>query len=293
MHPKFSGISVALMTPYKEDLSLDWSVFERYVDWICQKGVQGILVCGSTGEFLALSEEERAQLIKVAVQITKGRASVIAGTAGFTIAQTVEYTNAAEKAGADAALIVTPFYIKTTMAGLKTYFQSVHESTNLPIILYSNAGRTMLEIDVDLIRFLSTLERIVGLKDSSHDLSRPLMLGDLQNFALLAGEDGTCLSHWAGGGNGLISVAAGLLPAQYIDLFQTWQAGNPLEALKKARKLANFAKFLFSMPNPVLVKYGCEMLGFGKESHRRLSFEDISDSTKATMGRYLTEFGAL
>jgi len=278
----FSGICVALITPYKEDLSIDWQSFEKYVDWMCMQGIQGVVVGGTTGEGMALTPKEHQDLVQCAVHVCQKRVHVMVGCAGVSVSQTVSLIEGAQKQGAESALVVTPPYIKPSQAGLVSYYKEIHTHSSLSLILYNNPARTCVNLEVPTLFELAECERIKGLKDSTPDLSRPLALNALvkeKGWALFSGEDSTVLPFLAGGGNGLISVAAGLFPHAYIDVLRCINQNDLKQAREIALSLVPLHQALSQGVNPGPIKYACHLMGWSTP-HMRFSLGALSQECK-------------
>ena len=209
----FKGSLVALITPFR-DGAVDETAFQEHVAWQIGQGTHGLVPCGTTGESPALEHDEQERLIALCVEVAKGRAPVIAGTGSNSTAHTIAATQAAKAAGADAALIVCPYYNKPTQEGLYQHFKAVHDSVDLPIIIYNIPGRSAVDMSNATMARLAKLPNIVGVKDATNDLARPLkMRVEIgQEFCLLSGEDGTAVAYLAQGGDGCISVTANVAP---------------------------------------------------------------------------------
>lgn len=259
---KFHGSFVALVTPFKKG-KVDTEAFQRLVEWHISQGTHGLVPCGTTGETPTLSEAEHKQLIKTCVEATKGRAIVLAGTGSNSTEKAIDLARFAEKAGADGILVVTPYYNKPTQEGLYQHYKAIHDSTHIPIILYNVPGRTGVELSVDTVIRLAQLKRIVGIKDASVDLARPLQmrtaLGD--KFTLLSGEDATVAAYLAQGGHGCISVTANVAPKLCADMHKAWQKRD-LRTFEQIRDLLlPLHKSLFAETNPSPAKYCLARLG--------------------------------
>ena len=209
----FKGSLVALITPF-QDGAVDETAFQEHVAWQIGQGTHGLVPCGTTGESPALEHDEQERLIALCVEVAKGRAPVIAGTGSNSTAHTIAATRAAKAAGADAALIVCPYYNKPTQEGLYQHFKAVHDAVDLPIIIYNIPGRSAVDMSNATMARLAKLPNIVGVKDATNDLARPLkMRVEIgQEFCLLSGEDGTAVAYLAQGGDGVISVTANVAP---------------------------------------------------------------------------------
>lgn len=261
----FAGIFAALITPYKEDLSIDWQAFEKYVDWMCAQGVQGLVVAGTTGEGMALTPQEHQDLVQCAVHVCQKRAHVMAGVAGVSVSQSLALIEGAQASGADSALVLTPPYIKPSQEGLVSYYTQLHDHSTLPLVLYNNPGRTCVNLEVSTLFSLAEYPRIKGLKDSTADLSRPLALSPLvkeKNWGLFSGEDSTILPFLASGGNGIISVAAGLFPHAYIDLWRCINQNDLKQAREIALSLVPLHQAFGQGVNPGPIKYACHLMGW-------------------------------
>lgn len=273
MRENLQGIFVAIATPFRGDGAIDWAALERYVDWLCEKGVQGIVPCGTTGEFLGLSAAEQGAIIDKVTEVVAHRAVVIAGTSAPTIQETIGLSRRAEHAGADGVLIVAPYYAKPSQEGIKHYFSVVHHETNLPLIVYHNPGRAVAGIEKETLKHLLELPRIKGLKESSTDIARHLALYEVArsrpDFTLFCGEDSAFLSFLASGGKGIISVTAGVDPERYLQLFHAWCANNPEKARDIALELKDLVHHMFAFPSPVPVKTALQAMGF-YEAYTRL-----------------------
>lgn len=274
----FEGIIVASVTPFHEDGRIDWGAFEAYISWLCDQGVYGIVPCGTTGEFPALAADEQKALVKKTVEISAGRACVIAGASSILEKDVISLVNAAESAGANGALVLTPFYIKPSQAGILSFFKSIHEKTQLPLVIYNNPSRSGVNLDVSTFAKLTALSRVVGLKDSSPDLLRPMALSESmrEGVSLLCGDDGTFLPALAGGAHGVISVAAGIVPWHYLAMYNAYRSGNMAEALRRAILVQGIAKLLFMAPSPGPAKVALKHMGFCG-THCRLSLGGVPD----------------
>ena len=259
---KFSGSIVALVTPFHQG-KVDLPSLQALVDWHCQQGTQAIVVCGSTGEANLLTFAEREQIIFHALEAASDRLPIIVGCGSASTQEAVLMAKQAEELKAQAVLVVSPYYVKPSQAGLYQHFYAVHEAVDLPIILYNNPGRSVVDQSIDLICQLAELPRIVALKDSSSDLSRPVFLknrlGD--RLCLLAGDDPITGAYLAQGGQGSISVTANVAPALCQELIEAWQ--NPDIPLFQAlnQKLMILNQALGGETNPCPIKYAVSALG--------------------------------
>ncbi|MBI2234474.1 MAG: 4-hydroxy-tetrahydrodipicolinate synthase [Micavibrio aeruginosavorus] len=238
----FHGSITALITPFR-DGALDMDAFGRLVEGQIEQGSHGLVPCGTTGESPTLTKEEHDLIVERTVALVKGRIPVIAGTGTNSTASTIESTLRAQHAGADAALIVTPYYNKPTQDGLYAHYKAVHDATDIPIIIYNIPPRCIIDMSVDTMSRLAELPRIVGVKDATADLTRPTLLRNRvgPDFCQLSGEDGTAP-----------------LCAQ---MQNAWRAGNIKEAETIRDRLAPLNKALFCETSPAPIKYAASQLG--------------------------------
>ena len=283
MTASFRGSFPALITPMTEDGSLDEEALRKFVDWQIGQGSDGLVAVGTTGESPTLTEDEHKAVIEIVVEQTRGRVPVIAGTGSNSTAEAIEYTRHAEKAGADAALVVVPYYNKPTQEGLYAHFRAVAEATELPVIVYNVPGRTVADISDDTIaRLAADCPNIVGVKDASGDLNRPSNLRRLlggREFAMLSGEDGTALGFNAHGGQGCISVTANIAPALCAEFQKATLEGDYAKALELQDRLFPLHRAMFVETSPGPVKYAASLLGLCS-SFARLPMVEISDASK-------------
>lgn len=265
----FRGSIPALITPFKNG-EIDWPAFDAFIEWQISEGSHGVVACGTTGESPTLTVIEHDRIVQRCVDLVKGRIPVIAGTGTNSTASTIESTLHAHKAGADAALIVTPYYNKPTQEGLYAHYRAVHDATDIPIIIYNIPGRSVVDMSVDTMARLAELPRIVGVKDATGDLNRPQLLRNRvgENFCQLSGEDGTALAFLASGGHGCISVAANVTPSLCAQLQDAWHTGDAAGAEALRDRLTPLNKALFFETSPAPVKYACAKLGLCQDEVR-------------------------
>jgi 4-hydroxy-tetrahydrodipicolinate synthase len=258
----FKGSIVALVTPFKKG-KVDIDAFQNLVEWHIASGTHGLVPCGTTGETPTLHDAEHKRLIDACIEAADGRVPVIAGAGSNSTEKAVDLARYAEKSGADGILVVTPYYNKPTQEGLYQHYKTIHDSTNIPIIIYNVPGRTGVEISVETVIRLAAWKRIVGIKDASVDLSRPLQLrvelGD--DFIQLSGEDATVAAYLAQGGHGCISVTANVAPKLCADLHNYWQKKD-FKSFERLRDvLLPLHKNLFIETSPAPAKYCLSRLG--------------------------------
>jgi 4-hydroxy-tetrahydrodipicolinate synthase len=258
----FKGSLVALITPFR-DRELDESAFQEHVAWQIGQGTHGLVPCGTTGESPALDDDENKRLIALCVEVAKGRAPVIAGTGTNSTEHTIELTRGAKAAGADAALIVCPYYNKPTQEGLYQHFKAIHDAVDLPIVIYNIPGRSSVDMTNATMARLAKLPNIVGVKDATNDLARPLrMRVEIGGgFCLLSGEDATAVAYLAQGGDGCISVTANVAPRLCSEMHNAWQRGDLSTVREINQRLIPLHDALFAETSPAPVKYAASLLG--------------------------------
>ncbi len=265
----FKGSITALITPFRHG-EIDWAAFEKLVEGQIAAGTDGVVPCGTTGESPTLSHEEHHLVVKRCIEIVAKRIPVIAGTGSNSTKEALWLTGEAQKAGANAALVVTPYYNKPSQDGLYQHYKTLHDSTNIPIIIYNIPGRSVIDMSVDTMCKLAELPRIIGVKDATGDLGRPLLmrnrLGD--GFCQLSGNDDTATGFLAQGGHGCISVTSNVAPALCAQMQDAWAAGNIKEMEKARDLLAPLHKALFCETSPGPVKYAASCLGIGTDEVR-------------------------
>ena len=258
----FKGSLVALITPFRSG-GLDENAFQELVAWQLGQGTHGLVPCGTTGETPALEHDEQRRVIKLCVEVAKGRAPVIAGTGSNSTTHTIEATRQAKEAGADAALIVCPYYNKPTQEGLYHHFKAVHDAVELPIVIYNIPGRTAVDMTTATMARLAKLPNIVGVKDGTNDLTRPLkMRVEIgADFSLLSAEDATAVAYLAQGGDGCISVTANVAPRLCSEMHEAWQRGDIKTVREINERLIPLHDALFAETSPAPVKYAASLLG--------------------------------
>ncbi|MDC3074907.1 4-hydroxy-tetrahydrodipicolinate synthase [Pelagibacteraceae bacterium] len=289
----FKGSIPAVITPF-EGSNVDFEAFYKILDYLIKNGSHGIVPCGTTGESPTLSHNEHKKIIEESIRIADKRVPVIAGTGSNSTLEAIEYTEHAEKSGADAALVVTPYYNKPTQSGLYEHFKTIADKTNIPIIIYNIPGRSIVDMTIETMIELSKIKNIIGVKDATNDLFRPLLTRKkMQNeFCYLSGEDGTALAYLAQGGHGCISVTANVAPKLCSELHSAWQDGNISKAQDVNLKLSSLHNALFIESSPGPVKYAASLLGLCKE-HTRLPLTGISNNTKKEIEANLKELQLL
>ncbi|MDR3515648.1 MAG: 4-hydroxy-tetrahydrodipicolinate synthase [Azospirillaceae bacterium] len=289
----FSGSIVALITPFR-DGKVDDKAFQSLVDWQIKSGSHGVVPAGTTGESATLSPAEHRRVIDLCVEAAGGRVPVIAGAGSNATAEAIEFTRHAQKAGANAVLLVTPYYNKPTQEGLYQHFKAIHDSADIPIIIYNIPGRCVVDMTVATMGRLARLPNIVGVKDATADLVRPLRtrieIGP--EFCQLSGEDATVVAFLAQGGHGCISVTANIAPRDCADLHNAWQAGDMAVVTRLRDKLLPLHQAMFAESNPAPVKFGASLLGLCRDE-LRLPLVPVTETTRDLVRTTMTAAGLL
>ena len=289
----FFGSIPALITPFKEG-SIDYNSFNKIIEWSISEGSHGFVPCGTTGESPTLNHEEHKKVVEECIRIVDKRVPIIAGTGSNSTQEAIEFTSHAEKSGATAALIVTPYYNKPTQEGLYKHFESISNNTSLPIIIYNIPGRSVVDMSIDTMNELSKISNIIGVKDATNDLFRPLLTRTKikKDFCYLSGEDGTAIPYLAQGGHGCISVTANIAPKLCSEMHNSWRNNEIDNALKINLKLAKIHYALFVETSPGPVKFAAELLDLCS-SDTRLPLAPIKESTKNLVRNSMIEVGLI
>tara|TARA_A100001011_G_C14216705_1_gene802381 strand:- start:484 stop:1356 length:873 start_codon:yes stop_codon:yes gene_type:complete len=285
----FKGSIPAVITPFDGE-NVDYNSFSNILNHLIENGSHGLVPCGTTGESPTLSLDEHKRIIEESIRIADKRVPIIAGTGSNNTSEAIEYTNHAQNSGADAALIVTPYYNKPTQSGLYQHFKTIAEKTNIPIIIYNIPGRSIVDMTIETMVELSKIKNIIGVKDATNDLFRPLLTRRKiqKDFCYLSGEDGTALAYLAQGGHGCISVTANVAPKLCSEMHLEWQKGNITKAQEINLKLSSLHNALFIESSPGPIKYAVSLLGLCKEN-TRLPLSNINEKTKKDVENILKE----
>jgi 4-hydroxy-tetrahydrodipicolinate synthase len=291
--PMFKGSMPALITPFKNG-SVDEAAFQRFVAWQVDQGSHGLVPCGTTGESPTLTHAEHKRVTELCIEVAKGRVPVIAGTGSNSTAEAIELTKHAKSAGADAALVVTPYYNKPTQEGLYQHFKAIHDSADLPIVIYNIPGRSVVDMSVETMARLAKLPNIVGVKDATADLMRPAKTRAAigKDFVQLSGEDGTVVPFLAQGGHGCISVTANVAPRPCADLHEAWQRGDLDTVTQINDRLMPLHQALFVETSPGPVKYAASLLGHG-ENRLRLPMVCVMPETEKAVRDAMSHAGLI
>ena len=289
----FSGSITALITPFRDGV-VDEKAYQDFIEWQIKEGTDGLVPCGTTGESPTLSHPEHHRVVELCVEAAGGRVPVIAGTGSNNTAEAIDLTRHAKKAGADAALVVTPYYNKPTQEGLYRHFKAIHDAVDLPIVLYNIPGRCVIDMSIETMARLAELPNIVGVKDATADLARPLRTRKAigTDFCQLSGEDITVAGFLAQGGVGCISVTSNVAPGLCAQLHDAW-VSKDMETFDAIRdRLAPLHDAMFCESNPCPAKYGASLLGKCTPDVRAPLIE-ISDASKATVKAAMDAAGLL
>ena len=293
IHTRIRGSLPALVTPFK-DGALDLDTLKNLVEWHIAQGSSGIVPVGTTGESPTLSHDEHRRVIEVVVQTVAGRVPVVAGAGSNNTAEGVDLIRHAEKVGADAALVVTPYYNKPTQRGLIAHFTAMHDASALPIIIYNIPPRSVIDMMPDTMGELARLPRIIGVKDATGKIERVSMqrMTCGADFIQLSGEDATALGFNAHGGTGCISVTANVAPKLCAEFQAATLAGDYATALKYQDRLMPLHEAIFIEPGLCGAKYGLSLLGLCSQEVR-LPLVGLTDSTKARIKAAMVHAGVI
>ena len=266
----FKGSMVALVTPMKADLTLDWDALHKLVEWHIAEGTHGIVAMGTTGESATLGFEEHIDVVRKVVDQVNGRVPVVAGTGANSTTEALELTELAKDAGADGCLLVTPYYNKPTQEGLFLHHKYVADRVVIPQLLYNVPGRTAVDMQPETVARLAKLDNIVGIKEATGSIDRLKAIQSLVNddFLLLSGDDETAVDFMAAGGHGEISVTANVAPAMVAKMCELALAGKVEEAREIDQKLLAVHKAMFVEANPIPVKWALAQMGYVSEAIR-------------------------
>ena len=289
----FKGSFVALITPFR-DRRVDEEAFLSFVEWQLGEGTDGLVPCGTTGESPTLSMEEHMRVIELCIEAAAGRAPVLAGTGANSTEEALTLTRHAKEAGADGALVVTPYYNKPTQEGLYQHYRALAEAIDIPIVIYNIPGRSVVDMSVDTMARLAKLPNIVGVKDATAKLERVseqrLAMGE--EFIQLSGEDATALGLMAHGGHGCISVTANVAPRACSEFQSACLSGDYTAALNIQDRLMPLHQALFLETSPAPVKYAASLLG-KCAGGLRLPLVEVSETTKERVKAAMQSAGLL
>ena len=289
----FKGAFTALVTPFSNG-QIDTQALRNHVDFQIEKGIDGLVPCGTTGEASTLSHDEHVEVVRITVEHAAGRVPVIAGSGSNSTAEALELTKRVKETGANACLMITPYYNKPTQEGLFQHFSTIAEKVDIPIILYNVPGRTGINMLPDTVARLAAVPNIVGLKDAAADLKQTSFTRQLvpDDFVILSGEDTLVYPLMAVGASGVISVTSNILPGEMAELCRRFLGGDVTGAAELHHRLLPICDAMFVETNPIPVKAALAMMG-RIENELRLPMVPISDKGADVVRRTITEFGLL
>jgi 4-hydroxy-tetrahydrodipicolinate synthase len=287
----FHGSIVALVTPFRNG-AIDERAFQDLVAWHLREGTHGFVPVGTTGESPTLSHEEHRRVVELCVEAAGRRRPVIAGTGSNSTDEAISLTRHAKEAGADAALVVTPYYNKPTQEGLYAHYKAINDAVDLPLVIYNIPGRSVVDMSVETMARLAKLANIVGVKDATADIVRPLLTRAAcgAEFCQLSGEDANALAFLAHGGQGCVSVTANVAPRLCAEMQQAWRAGRPDEALAIHHRLLPLHQALFCETSPAPAKYALSRLG-RCSAEVRLPLVEIAERSRERVDAALAAVG--
>lgn len=289
----FSGSMPALITPFDDDLHVDEAAFSKHVDWVIREGSNGVVPVGTTGESPTLSHDEHKRVVELCIEVADGRVPVIAGAGSNNTHEAIELATHAEQSGADAILVVTPYYNKPTQKGLYAHFEAVANACALPMIIYNIPPRSVVDMSVDTMAALyRDFDHIVGVKDATADLARVCLQRAAMgpDFVQLSGEDATAVGFNAQGGVGCISVTANVAPKLCAEMQAYCQAHQYDKALELQDKLIALHDAIFLEPGVAGVKYALSKMNQVKNKLRS-PLAPISEDTEAAIDQAMAHAG--
>ena len=290
----FQGSLVAIITPFTET-GVDYDALKKLVEFQIENGTHGIVPCGTTGESPTLDHDEHAKVIETVIKAANKRVPIVAGTGSNSTAEAISLTQHAEKAGADGALVVTPYYNKPTQKGLYLHFKAVADSVKIPIILYNIEGRSARNIETETVAKLARdCKNIIGVKEASGSIEQAKAVREAcgEDFIILSGDDALTLPLMKLGGKGVISVAANIVPKDVATIVNTFNSGDKEKAQELNDKLAPLVKSLFIETNPIPVKKAAELIGLCSGS-LRLPMCDMEPENLEKLKKAMQEYGLI
>ena len=291
----FTGSGVAIVTPFHADGSINYNKLEEMIDFHCNNGTDSIVICGTTGESATMTEAEHVDCIKKAVEFTKGRIPVVAGAGSNCTKTAIELSKEAEEAGADGLLLVTPYYNKCTQQGLAQHYTAIAKEVKLPIIMYSVASRTGVNIAPETAASLvKNVDNIVGIKEASGNIGQVAKIMNLTDgkIDLYSGNDDQIVPLMSLGGIGVISVLANVAPQQTHDICAKYLAGDVKESAKLQLKAIPLIDALFSEVNPIPVKKAMNLMGM-EVGPLRMPLTEMTDVNAEKLAKAMKDFGIL
>ncbi|MDE6727614.1 MAG: 4-hydroxy-tetrahydrodipicolinate synthase [Oscillospiraceae bacterium] len=286
----FTGCATAIATPMYADGSINYEEFGKLIDYQIDNGIDGLVICGTTGESATMTDEEHREVIRYGIERVNHRVPVIAGAGSNDTAYAVELSKEAEKMGADALLQVTPYYNKASQRGLVKHFTTIADSVNIPIVLYNVPSRTGCNIGIDAYIEMSKHPNITAVKEASSNMSTVMSIAAYTDLDIYSGNDDEALCCLALGGKGLISVTANVAPREKHEEMKLYLDGKREEALAVAKKLLPLDKAMFMDVNPIPVKEALNIMGFNA-GECRLPLCSMTDEMKGKLKAVMAELG--
>jgi 4-hydroxy-tetrahydrodipicolinate synthase len=285
---------VALITPMRADGSVDEKAFKELVEWQIAEGTEALVPVGTTGESPTLSHAEHKRVVELCIEAAGGRVPVIAGAGSNSTAEAIDFAQHAEQAGADGILVVTPYYNKPTQEGMFLHFSAIADAADIPMFIYNIPGRSVVDMSVETMGRLAKHKNIVGVKDATANLTRPLHTKRAcgEDFIQLSGEDHTALAFNASGGVGCISVTANVAPRLCAEMHKAWRDGRLNEAMAIQDRLVPLHDALFCETSPGPVKYAASLLAKSSD-HCRLPLAPVGEASKARVREAMVSVGLL
>ena len=289
----FEGCGTAIITPFTKD-GVNFEEFKKMIEFQIKEKADAIIVCGTTGEASTMTEQERKETIKFAVEVSNKRIPIIAGTGSNCTASAIEMSKYAESVGVDGVLLVTPYYNKTTQEGLIAHYTAIAKEINIPIILYNVPSRTGLNIQPKTCLELSKIDNIVAIKEASGNLSQIAEIAELcrDNLTIYSGNDDQILPILSLGGKGVISVLSNIIPKDVHNMVTSFLKGDINKSKKIQLDTLNLTKALFSEVNPIPVKAACNMIGF-KAGIPRLPLIEMTKEGQNKLKDELIKYGVI
>ena len=285
----FTGSGVAIVTPMKADGSVNYEKYRELIEWQIESGTDAIIVCGTTGESSTLTHEEHIGVMRAAVEQAAGRIPVISGTGSNDTAYCIELSQEAEKLGADALLLVTPYYNKTSQRGLVAHYTAVADAVNLPILLYNVPSRTGVDIKPETVAALSKHPNIVAVKEANGNISSAAQVAALCDIDIYSGNDDQIVPLLSLGGKGVISVMANVEPRRTHDIVAKWMAGDVEGSRALQLELLELASAMFMDVNPIPVKEAMNLMGLDV-GECRLPLYGMDDAAKSKLASVLRKY---
>jgi 4-hydroxy-tetrahydrodipicolinate synthase len=288
----FAGLAVAITTPFKND-EVDYALLKTQIEFQIAAGTNVICPVGTTGESPTLSHDEHEKVIASAIEIAAGRIKVMPGTGSNSTREALRLTKWAAKQGADAALVVAPYYNKPTQEGFYQHFKALAEAVEIPICVYNIPGRTGKNIEPETIARMAECKNITMVKEATGSLDQASQIAALTDLTILSGDDSLTLPLLSIGGRGVISVVGNIVPGDMIALLNAWKAGNLAEAQRWHLKLFNLCRDLLGLStNPIPIKAAMQLLG-RDSGEIRLPMTPLDEPSKAKLVKTLTKYGLL